>query len=91
MAEPSEQKIELKQTGIEVKMIGEDGNAFAIWPGEPSCAGADAGKTVKAFMDEVQRRLQPPPRHGDGSRRSLLNNNRQRNHRRAPLTGDNNG
>ena len=55
MAEPNEQKIELKQTGIEVKLVGEDGNAFAIL-GRVNQAlrrGGCGEDFVKAFMDEA--------------------------------------
>ena len=55
MAEPSEQKIELKQTGIEVKLIGEDGNAFAIL-GRVNQAlrrGGYGEDFIKAFREEA--------------------------------------
>ncbi len=55
MIEQTERKIELRQTGIEVSLVGEDGNAFAIL-GRVNQAlrrGGCGEDFVKAFMDEA--------------------------------------
>lgn len=55
MSKQTKKKIELKQTGIEVKLVGEDGNAFAIL-GRVSKAlrrGKCSEDFIKAFMKEA--------------------------------------
>ncbi len=50
-----EKKIELKQTGVRVRLIGEDGNAFMVL-GKVRAALRRAGygqEFIKAFTDEA--------------------------------------
>ena len=50
-----EKKIELKQTGVKVRLIGEDGNAFMVL-GKVRAALRRAGcgqEFIKAFTDEA--------------------------------------
>ena len=50
-----EKKMELKQTGVKVRLIVEDGNAFRVW-GKARAALRRAGygqEFIKAFTDEA--------------------------------------